>query len=119
MTDELLRKMAALVTDVSPQTSTLAMEFLELLFERIPTDPEEDDTARMLMPSLVLVGMMMDALICRLADAKVHIVLDPKTKTKSILKTCSIPTYVDSNTKQGEGRIDGHGRQNGRNDYVT
>lgn len=67
----MLRKTAAFVTDLSPIVASLAMDFFEQLFNRIPEAPELEEEARIWMPSLPMVNIIVDALMCRLADAKV------------------------------------------------
>jgi hypothetical protein len=47
------------------------MDFFEQLFSRIPEAPELEEEARIWMPSLPMVNIIVDALMCRLADAKV------------------------------------------------
>ncbi len=64
--------MATLVTDLSPIVSTLAMEFIDLLFQKLPPGEKVlDDEDRVWVPSLTIINQMTDALLCRLADAKV------------------------------------------------
>lgn len=85
LTDELLRKVSALVTDLSPIVSTLAMEIIETLFQRIPDSPEQEEEARIWMPSLTMVNIMVDALMCRLADAKAPIRSKARAALSSII----------------------------------